>query len=85
MSEFPCYTFESLADITRTKLQVLYTEALRQRASKGLFLSQLMNQKDMDKKGQKGVSAMVEGYLRPYRVRVTDEEIEENWNSLKWG
>lgn len=80
-SEFPYYSFETLAGYTRNKIQVLYLEALRQRASKGLFLAQLINRVHMEKKEQDNLMTTVDRYLNPH---VDKEQVyADNWDSLR--
>jgi hypothetical protein len=80
VSEFPCYTFEILASYTRTKLEILYNEALRQRASKSFFIAQQINVVHMDKEGQKKNSRNLDSLLYPYGKVKTDND---GWAELR--
>jgi hypothetical protein len=81
VSEFPSYTFESLASYTRTKLEILYNEALRQRTSKSFFIAQQVNTVHMDKKDQKRLNKQLDSYMNPYRKVV--ETDNSGWEELR--
>lgn len=80
VSEFPCYTFETLASYTRTKLEILYNEALRQRASKSFFIAQQINVVNMERSTQRKVDKQLDIMLHPYTFNKTDNE---GWAELR--
>jgi len=82
MSEFSQYTFDYLNNIVFMKLQVLYLEALRQRASKAKLLSELIlapNKKDQD---QRETNKLVHTMLFPYKTTQSIPK-EDGWGTLR--
>jgi hypothetical protein len=66
----------------------VYKEALRQRASKYILLSQLINQKDMKDHAQKEFSDHIMKLLHPHYISEHTERkknTQEGWGSLRKG
>jgi hypothetical protein len=67
------------------KLEILYREAQRQRASKFSLLGQIINMPNMKEGDQKDFRKSLDKVLNPYFVvkQIKQEEVAESWASLR--
>ena len=82
MSEFACYSFDTVSEFNQARLSILYNEALRQRAAKASLLSALVNKPNQEKSEQEKINDVVNSMLNPYRSHFVDV-VAEGWDGLR--
>jgi hypothetical protein len=85
LSEFPQYREEEVLAFSGRKLEVVYREALRQRASKFSLLGTYINLPKMKDKDRDEFYKHSNKLLNPYFIRkeVKEQEVNSGWDALR--
>lgn len=87
MSEFTNYSEQDLLAMSFVKLDFIYKEALRSRASKFTLLAQLILRPNMEKEEQRKLNESVNEMLTPHKVVVDEKSkksaIDSGWAFLR--
>jgi len=86
MSEFPSYSEQALLLFSSQKLDLVYKEALRQRASKYTMMSQHINLHRYEPTVQKEIKDYTEKLLHPHFIsehRVDTKAVDAGWSALR--
>ena len=89
LNEFSQYSEQSVLSFSPQKVQIVYKEALRQRASKYSLLARLINEVHFSKdEDRRKLHEYVDKMLKPHFVvsEVTDQkQIDDTWAALRAG
>lgn len=86
MAEFPSYSEQAVLSFPSTKLQVVYKEALRSRASKYTMLSQMINMHRYSDSSQGSIRDYSLQLLNPHFIseHVVDQKlIDDSWKAMR--
>jgi hypothetical protein len=88
MSEFPSYDEQAIMGFSYSKLDLVYKEALRQRASKYTMMGQLLNLHEYKEDSQKEIRDYTKQLMNPHHLteHVIDQKaIDRDWDAMRSG
>jgi len=88
MGEFPSYTEQAIMGFSYQKLDLVYKEALRQRASKYTMMGQLINLHRHTEESQKDIRNYTSKLLHPHFIsehKIDQKAIDAGWAAMRAG
>jgi hypothetical protein len=88
MSEFPSYTEQAIMEFSYRKLDLMYKEALRQRASKYTMMGQLINLHEYKEDSQREIRDYTTKLMNPHFIsdyKIDQKAIDRDWDAMRSG
>jgi hypothetical protein len=88
MSEFPSYTEQAIMGFSYRKLDLVYKEALRQRAAKYTMMGQLINLHRYEESSRKEIRDYTSKLMNPHFIseyKIDQKAIDRDWDAMRSG